>query len=92
MAKGKTMQWPKERQHNGQRKDNTMAKGKTTQWPKEKQHNGQRKDNTMAKGKATQWPKERQHNGQREKKNRTNNDIQNITQLNKKIIEQYKPH
>jgi hypothetical protein len=46
----------------------------------------------MAKGKATQWPKERQHNGQREKKNRTNNDIQNITQLNKKIIEQYKPH
>jgi hypothetical protein len=27
---------PKDRQHNGQKTDNTMAKRQTTQWPKEK--------------------------------------------------------
>jgi hypothetical protein len=70
MAKGQTAQWPKDRQHNGQRTDNTTAKGQTTQWPKDRQHNGQRTGNTMAKGQTTQrakgqtaqWPKDRQHN------------------------------
>jgi hypothetical protein len=31
-----TTQWPKDRQHNGRKTDNTMAKRQTTQWPKEK--------------------------------------------------------
>ena len=35
MAKRQTTQWPKDRQHNGQKIDNTMAKRQTTQWPKE---------------------------------------------------------
>jgi hypothetical protein len=37
---GQTTQWPREkekdRQHNGQKIDNTMAKRQTPQWPKEK--------------------------------------------------------
>jgi hypothetical protein len=36
MAKRQTTQWPKDRQHNGQKTDNTMAKRQTTEWPKEK--------------------------------------------------------
>jgi hypothetical protein len=43
MAKRETTQWPKDRQHNGQKTDNTMAKRQTTQWPKDRQHNGQKK-------------------------------------------------
>jgi hypothetical protein len=43
MAKRQTTQWPKDRQHNGQKTDNTMAKRQTTQWPKDRQHNGQKK-------------------------------------------------
>ena len=58
----------KDRQHNGQKTDNTMAKRQTTQWPKDRQHNGQKTDNTMAKRQTTQWPKDRQHNGQKNKK------------------------
>jgi predicted nucleic acid-binding Zn ribbon protein len=34
-------QWPKDRQHNGQKTDNTMTKRQTTQWPKDRQHNDQ---------------------------------------------------
>jgi len=60
-----TTQWPKDRQHNGQKTDNTVAKRQTTQWPKDRQHNGQKTDNTMAKKQTTQWPKDRQHNGQK---------------------------
>ena len=59
----------KNRQHNGQKTDNTMAKRQTTQWPKDRQHNGQKTDNTMAKRQTTQWPKEK-----RDK--RTNKDPQ----------------
>ena len=43
MAKRQTTQWPKDRQHNDQKTDNTMAKRQTTQWPKDRQHNGQKK-------------------------------------------------
>ena len=53
MVKRQTTQWPKDRQHNGQKTDNTMAKSQTTQWPKDRQHNGQKTDNTMAKRKST---------------------------------------
>jgi hypothetical protein len=53
MAKRQTTQWPKDRQHNGQKTDNTMTKRQTTQWPKDRQHNGQKTDNTMAKRKRT---------------------------------------
>ena len=45
MAKRQTMQWPKERQYNGQKTDNTMAKRQTIQWPKNRQYNGQKTDN-----------------------------------------------
>jgi hypothetical protein len=41
MAKRQTTQWPKDRQHNGQKTDNTMAKRQTTQWPKEQEKKGQ---------------------------------------------------
>ena len=37
----------KDRQHNGQKTDNTMAKRQTTQWPKDR-----KTDNTMAKRKT----------------------------------------
>ena len=47
------------RQHNGQKTDNTMTKRQTTQWPKDRQHNGQKTDNTMAKRQTTQWPIEK---------------------------------
>ena len=46
MAKRQTTQWPKDRQHNDQKTDNTMAKRQTTQWPKDRQHNGQKKKMT----------------------------------------------
>jgi hypothetical protein len=59
MAKRQTIQWPKDRQYNGQKTDNTMAKRQTTQWPKDRQYNGQKTDNTMAKRQTTQWPKEK---------------------------------
>ena len=63
MAKRQTTQWLKDRQHNGQKTDNTMAK---------------RQDNKMAKRQTTQWLKNRQHNSQKKKYNRTNNNLQNI--------------
>jgi hypothetical protein len=43
MAKRQTIQWPKDRQYNGQKTDNAMAKRQTIQWPKDRQYNGQRK-------------------------------------------------
>jgi hypothetical protein len=33
MTKRQTTQWPKDRQHNDQKTDNTMTKRQTTQWP-----------------------------------------------------------
>ena len=78
MATRQTTQWSKDRQHNGQKTDNTMVKRQTTQWPKDGQHNGQKTDNTMAKRQTPQWPKDRHHNGQKKKYNRTNNNLQNI--------------
>ena len=36
IKEGHTIQWPKDRHHNGQKIDNTMAKRQTPQWPKEK--------------------------------------------------------
>ena len=59
MAKRQTIQWPKDRQYNGQKTDNTMAKRQTIQWPKDRQYNGQKTDNTMAKRQTIQWPKEK---------------------------------
>jgi hypothetical protein len=59
MVNRQTTQWPKDKQHNGQKTDNTMDKRQTTQWPKDRQHNGQETDNTMAKRQTTQWPKEK---------------------------------
>ena len=61
MAKRQTKQWPKDRQYNDQKTDNTMAKrqtiqwpkDKTIQWPKDRQYNGQKTDNTMTKRKGT---------------------------------------
>ena len=35
MTKRQTIQWPKDRQYNDQKTDNTMAKRQTIQWPKE---------------------------------------------------------
>jgi hypothetical protein len=43
MAKRQTIQWPKDRQYNGQKTNNTMAKRQTIQWPKDRQYNGQKK-------------------------------------------------
>ena len=53
MAKRQTIQWPKDRQYNGQKTDNTMAKRQTIQWPKDRQYNDQKTDNTMTKRKGT---------------------------------------
>jgi hypothetical protein len=50
-TKEQTTQWPKDRQYNGQKTDNTMTKRQTTQWPKDRQHNDQKTDNTMNKRK-----------------------------------------
>ena len=59
MVKRQTIQWPKDKQYNGQMTDNTMAKGQTIQWPNDRQYNGQKTDNTMAKRQTIQWPKEK---------------------------------
>ena len=56
-----TIQWPKDRQYNGQKTDNTMAKRQTIQWPKDRQYNGQKTDNTMAKRKMTNNDLQKQH-------------------------------
>jgi hypothetical protein len=64
MAKRQTIQWPKDRQYNGHKTDNTMAKRQTIQWPKDRQCNGQKTDNAMAKRKRTKS---------------INNDLQNTT-------------
>jgi hypothetical protein len=53
MAKRQTIQWPKDRQYNGQKTHNTMAKRQTIQWPKDRQYNDQKTDNTMTKRKGT---------------------------------------
>jgi surface antigen len=59
MVKRQATQWSKDRQHNGQKTDNTMVKRQTTQRSKDRQHNGQKTDNTMVKRQATQWSKDR---------------------------------
>jgi hypothetical protein len=46
MAKRQTIQWPKDRQYNGQKTDNTTAKRQTIQWPKEKGQTMIYKNNT----------------------------------------------
>jgi hypothetical protein len=43
MIKRQTIQWSKDRQHNGQKTDNTMVTRQTTQWSKDRQYNGQQK-------------------------------------------------
>ena len=53
MTKRQTIQWPKDRQYNDQKTDNTMTKRQTTQWPKDRQYNSQKTDNTMAKRQNT---------------------------------------
>ena len=53
MVERQTTQWSKDRQHNGQRIDNTMVKRQTTQWSKDRQHSGQKTDNTMVKRKRS---------------------------------------
>ena len=61
---GQTIQWPKDRQYNDQKTDNTMTKRQTIQWPKDRQYNDQKTDNTMTKRQTIQWPKEK---GQKDK-------------------------
>ena len=59
MVKGQTTQWSKDRQHSGQKTDNTVVKRQTTQWSKEK---GQRTNNDLqntkqkTKDRATRTP------------------------------------
>ena len=43
----------KDRQHNGQKTDNTLAKRQTTQWPKDRQHNGQKNKKKKDKQRST---------------------------------------
>ena len=53
MAKRQIIQWPKDRQYNGQKTDNTMAKRQTMQWPKDRQYNGQKEKNKKYKQRFT---------------------------------------
>ena len=50
----------------------------------DRQHNGQKTDNTMVKRQTTQWPKEK-------KDQRTNNDLQNITNKDKDRVTRTPP-
>jgi hypothetical protein len=77
MAKRQTIQWPKDKQYNGQKTENTMTKGPDNIMTK--------RHNTMAKRQTIQLSKDRQYNGQKTdttmaKRKRTNNDVQNTIQ------------
>jgi hypothetical protein len=71
--------WPKEV---GQTTQWSKEVGQTTQWPKEV---GQTTQWPKEVGQTTQWPKEVGQTTQwpKEKDNRTNHDLQNITQKTK---------
>jgi hypothetical protein len=65
IAKRQTIQWPKDRQYNDKKTDNTMTKRQSIQWPKDGQYNDQKTVNTMTKRQTIQWPKDRQYNDQK---------------------------
>ena len=57
MTKRQTIQWPKDRQYNGQKnEEQTIQWPKDRQYndPKDRQYNGQKTDNTMTKRQTIQ--------------------------------------
>jgi hypothetical protein len=59
MAKRQTIQWPKDRQYNGQKSEDTKGVIRRCK-SKDRQYNGQKTE-----GQTIQWPKDRQYNGQK---------------------------
>jgi hypothetical protein len=65
----------KDREHNGQKFEDSKGLIRRHKSMKDREHNGQRKKDKQHNG---QKKKDRQHNGQKKKDNIKNNDQQNI--------------